>query len=95
MKNLMLMQAKDEASKELKKIEESLLKKAKEAGEIRNSSSAEALCAIGATSFLGIMALWVSSGGGFDFEKAVRSALEACFDVKEELRWGKGLNEIL
>ncbi|MDR1641243.1 MAG: TetR/AcrR family transcriptional regulator [Clostridiales bacterium] len=95
MKNLMLIQAKDEASEEMKKIEESLLEKAKEAGEIKNSSSAQALCAIGATSFLGIIALWVSSGGGFDLEKAVRSALEACFDVKDELRLGKGLNEIL
>jgi hypothetical protein len=95
MKNLMLIHAKNDTAKEEQKIEISLIEKAKTTGEINNSATAEDLCAGGAIAFLGMTALWISTGGAFDFEKAVRASLEACFDVKGALRCGESLSAII
>jgi AcrR family transcriptional regulator len=94
MRNLMLIHIKDESG-EHRKIEVSLIEKAKNAGEIKNSASAEDLCASGAIIFLGMIALWVSVDGAFDFEKALRSSLETGFNVNDKFSRGGGLYEII
>lgn len=72
----------------MSKVEASIIQKAQESGDIRNSAAPYALIRVSKTLFLGTLAMWTSMSGEFDFEKAMRAGLEICFDVKPEIRQG-------
>jgi AcrR family transcriptional regulator len=63
-----------------------VLQKAQEAGEIRNTSSPKELLAITRLQFVGIISLWTSFKGTFEFNDAMRAALEASLDVRPDMR---------
>jgi Transcriptional regulator len=76
---------------ELQKTEIAILQKAQDAGEIRSGSDIQSLVLAGSIQFLGVLALWISVDGEFDFEKVLRSCFECSFGVKPELQWGEDL----
>ncbi|AEF83899.1 putative transcriptional regulator, TetR family [Treponema primitia ZAS-2] len=63
-----------------------VLQKAQETGEIRNSSSPQELIAVTRLLFVGIISLWTSFKGGFEFTDAMRAALEASLDLRTDMR---------
>ncbi|MFP3042184.1 TetR/AcrR family transcriptional regulator [Treponema primitia] len=63
-----------------------VLQKAQEVGEIRNSSSPTELIAITRLLFVGIISLWTSFKGAFEFNDAMRAALETSLDVRPDMR---------
>lgn len=73
-------------SDEFQKIEAAILQRAQEAGEIDNYVAPRSLSLVGSVQFLGILALWISMDGNFDFEKVLRSCFEYCYNLKPELR---------
>jgi AcrR family transcriptional regulator len=87
--------SKDEAlygkNEERQKVETAVLEKAREAGEISGHIAPHLLSICASIQFLGLLALWVSMNGAFDFEKALRSSFETFFDLKPELRQGGDL----
>ncbi|GHV87890.1 hypothetical protein AGMMS50267_02500 [Spirochaetia bacterium] len=78
-------------SEERQKVEIAILQKAQEAGEIGGHITPHLLSVSASIQFLGLLTLWVSMDGAFDFEKALRSCFETFFDVKQELRQGGDL----
>jgi AcrR family transcriptional regulator len=75
-----------EALSELNAVRFSLLQKSLDAGEIRCHASPKELLYIEATQFFGTLTLWTSTEKTFDFYRAIRGALEICFDVRPDLR---------
>jgi AcrR family transcriptional regulator len=63
-----------------------VLQKAQEDGEIRNSSSPKELIAITRLQFVGIISLWTSFKGAFEFNDAMRAALEVSLDLRPDMR---------
>jgi AcrR family transcriptional regulator len=82
-------------NEERQKVESVILQKAQEAGEIGDHIAPHLLTVSAGIQFLGLLALWVSMNGNFDFEKALRSCFETFFDVKPELRQGGDLYALL
>ena len=67
-------------------IATSIIKKALEVGQIRNSSDPLQLMKIAIGNFMSITFLWASTGGSFDLKKKCRQSLEIILDVPNELR---------
>lgn len=65
-----------------------IIGKGQKAGEIRNSSDAQMLCALVHQTFMSTSFAWVMSDGSFDFAKVIRTEVEVLLDVKPELRKG-------
>lgn len=63
-----------------------IIERAQLSGEIRNSYDPSILFSTAQAQFLGIILVWSAANGKFDFKNEVRLAMEACFDVKPELR---------
>lgn len=63
-----------------------IIEKAQASGEIGNTTDPAHLMAVTQTQFVGVVSAWCTSNGKFDFKNAVRFTIEACFDVKPELR---------
>jgi AcrR family transcriptional regulator len=78
-------------SEERQKVEIAILQKAQETGEIGCHIPPHLLSVSAGIQFLGLLTLWVSMDGAFDFEKALRSCFETFFAVKPELRQGGDL----
>ena len=76
----------DEA--DVHQVEITLLNKAKEVGEIRNSADTAVLLGIARTQLLGSLSLWLASGARYSFLEIVRAGFEAIFDTTPELRKG-------
>lgn len=70
----------------LPEVETTIIGRAQVSGEIRNTSDPFLLIAVAQAQLLGVISLWCTANGNFDFKNAVRLALEVCFDVKPELR---------
>jgi len=72
-----------------------ILERAQLSGEIRNSSDPMLLFKISHAQFVGIISIWCAENGEFDFKNEIRLSMEACFDVKPELRKaGSGFNKM-
>ena len=67
-------------------VQATIIRRAQASGEIRNTSDPCLLLAIEQVQLLGIVSLWCTLNGIFDFKNAVRLGIEVCFDVKPELR---------
>lgn len=76
---------------EQREIEASIIQKAQKAKEVRNMADARSLVSAGGIHYLGVLTLWVSMNGSFDFENALRSSIEICFDVCPNLCRGSDL----
>ncbi|MDR1961088.1 MAG: TetR/AcrR family transcriptional regulator [Gracilibacteraceae bacterium] len=68
------------------KLEAFLIEKAQQAGEIICPADAHTLVLVGWTQFLGLLDLWITLNGAFDFAATYRSWLENSIGVKPELR---------
>jgi AcrR family transcriptional regulator len=75
-----------EALSELNAVRLSVLQKAIDAGEIRCHAGPKELLYISMTQFFGTLSMWTSTEKNFDFYRAIRGALEICFDVRPDLR---------
>ena len=73
-------------NEELTKMAVILIRKAQEAGQIRNQSPAEQLYRASAYAFLGYETTWCIKKGSFDKLKYVRYAMENIYDVDPSLR---------
>jgi AcrR family transcriptional regulator len=71
---------------DLTKVAISIIKHAQAAGQIRNSSPADALYEASAYAFLGYEVTWCIKSGSIDRKKEVRRAMENIFDVAPDLR---------
>ena len=67
-------------------INESILKKAQAAGEIRNQSAPEALVAVSFGLLFNAVFHWSMHGGAYDLRAAARAMLETALDVRSDLR---------
>jgi len=67
-------------------VEATIIARAQASGEICNTSDPCLLVAVAYAQLLGIISLWCTINGKFDFKNAVRLGIEVCFDVKPELR---------
>ncbi|GBR75837.1 type I secretion outer membrane protein TolC [Candidatus Termititenax persephonae] len=76
-------------------VKVAIVRKAQEAGEIRNQAEARGLALATGVVFLGILAIWVSAQLKFDLEKVLRSCLENTFDLRPDLRRGEDLCELV
>ncbi|MDR1997218.1 MAG: TetR/AcrR family transcriptional regulator [Candidatus Margulisbacteria bacterium] len=76
---------------EMLEIEIDIIRKAQDAGEVRNKSEARALTVATGMQFMGVLLVWVFWDGKFDLAEIFRSALEATFDVPPEARQGGDL----
>jgi AcrR family transcriptional regulator len=74
--------------KEVFDIKSAVIRKAQEAGEIRNQADPEALTVSSGFQFVGVMAVWIQTRRSFDLEKILRSTLEHILDVRPDLRRG-------
>ncbi len=72
--------------KDIFNAEVKIIERAQASGEIFNSSEPFLLIAVAQSLLLGVISLWCTANGKFDFKNAVRLAIEVCFDVKPELR---------
>ena len=63
-----------------------ILGRAQSSGEIRNSSDPVLLATSVRTNVLGIILFWCTKKGEFDLKNEFRLTMEACLDVKPELR---------
>ncbi len=73
-------------NEDLTKMAIALIKKAQEAGQVRNQSPAEQLYRASAYAFTGYETMWCIKKGGFDRLKHVRLAMENIYDVDPSLR---------
>ncbi len=72
--------------KDIFNIEVTVIARAQASDEILNTSDPFLLIAVAQSLLLGVISLWCTANGKFDFKNAVRLAIEVCFDVKPELR---------
>jgi AcrR family transcriptional regulator len=75
-----------QAMGELDKVRITVIQKAQEAGEIRNTADPKALIMVSLSQFFGTLSLWTDNDGTFDFNQTVRMGLEVCFDVRPDIR---------
>ncbi|MDR2428713.1 MAG: TetR/AcrR family transcriptional regulator, partial [Candidatus Margulisbacteria bacterium] len=71
-----------------------IIRKAQEAGEVRNQADPKALVMTLGIIFFGIMSLWLSSKLEFGLEEILRSCLENVLDLRPDLRRGADLFEL-
>ena len=70
----------------MRALETDILRKAQLAGEIRNTSNAEALARVSFGLMFSAMFHWSMGGGALDLRGIIRAALETAFDVRPDLR---------
>ncbi len=68
------------------KLQHDIIKKAQDAGEMRNSSDPKMLLSLMHQSLMSTAFAWVMSDGAFQFDEAVRAEMEILFDVAPKLR---------
>ncbi|MEA5003496.1 MAG: TetR/AcrR family transcriptional regulator [Christensenella sp.] len=68
------------------KLQQDIIEKAQEAGEMRNSSDPKMLLSLMHQSLMSTAFAWVMSGGKFQFDEAARAEMEVLLDVKPALR---------
>ncbi|MDR1453905.1 MAG: TetR/AcrR family transcriptional regulator [Candidatus Margulisbacteria bacterium] len=71
-----------------------IIRKAQEAGEVRNQTESRTLAITIGITFMGIFSAWISSGLRFDIEKFLRSCMENIMDLRPDLRQGEDLFEL-
>ena len=76
-------------------LEAKIISAAQTDGSVRNQSDSRSLAVSSAMLFFGMLMIWISLKGAFDFELAMRSGYESIFDVPPELRRGSDLYEHL
>jgi AcrR family transcriptional regulator len=72
-----------------------IIRKAQEAGEVRNQAEARALIITVGITFFGILSAFISSRFKFDMEKTLRSCIENVLDLRPDLRHGDDLFELV
>lgn len=75
-------------------LEAKIIGAAQADGSVRNQSDSRSLVAAAAMSFFGMLMIWVSMKGAFDFELAMRFSYENIFDVRPDLRRGSDLSDL-
>ncbi|MGM9987756.1 MAG: TetR/AcrR family transcriptional regulator, partial [Bacillaceae bacterium] len=80
--------SKPEMEHDLMKVEMHLIKKAQEAGEIRNPNDPMALLWTAKMQLFGVLSGWCMTNGKFDLKFDLRTGLETTFDVIPSIRKG-------
>ena len=76
-------------------VKTAIIRKAQEAGEVRNQAEPRALIVTFGIVFSGILSAWISSKLEFNVEEILRSCLENILDLRPDLRRGADLFELV
>ncbi|MDR1323776.1 MAG: TetR/AcrR family transcriptional regulator, partial [Candidatus Margulisbacteria bacterium] len=76
-------------------VKVAIIRKAQEAGEVRNQAEARSLILTIGITFYGVLSVLLSAQHEFDGEKILRSCLENILDLRPDLRHGDDLLELI